>query len=51
MNNDGMKFVEFENWCKECKYADTAPSEEPCDECLGEAVNLNSTKPVNFVEK
>ena len=44
------KHVEF-MFCKTCKYRETPPDEEPCNECLDEPVNLHSSRPVNYEEK
>lgn len=51
MNEDGMKEVYFDQYCKTCKHVKVAESEEPCNECLGEAVNVYSHKPVRWEEK
>ena len=42
------KFVDFNKWCKTCKYADLKKDKDgvmpmPCDECLGQGLNKNST--------
>lgn len=42
------KFVRFDQYCKTCKHCDLAESEDPCNECLTEPVNLYSHKPVNW---
>ena len=42
------KFVEFDKYCKDCKYWTKKDSEEPCNECLSNPVNSNSKKPINF---
>lgn len=49
------KFVDFNKWCKTCKYADLKKDKNgvmpmPCDECLGQGLNKNSTKPIEYVE-
>lgn len=41
-------FVEFENFCKYCIYKDTDECLDPCNRCLGEPVNVNSKRPVEF---
>ena len=43
-------FVEFEKFCKDCKYYDKAETEDPCYECLTNPVNINSAKPTMFKE-
>ena len=45
------KEVYFHNYCKKCKHWDKKESEEPCDECLEEPLNLESHKPIKFEEK
>lgn len=45
-----MKFVDFEKYCKKCKYNNTAESDAPCWECLEQPVNYNSEKPIRFKE-
>ena len=49
---DGIyKEVYFDQYCKTCEYKDLAESEDPCYDCLHEAVNFESHKPVNYKEK
>ncbi len=43
-------FVEFDKFCKDCKYYDKNETEEPCNECLTNPTNINSVKPVMFKE-
>lgn len=42
------KFVEFDDYCKVCKYRDRESYEDPCNECLENPVNVGSEKPVNY---
>ena len=42
--------VEFENWCKTCKFGKQGEEEHPCYLCLDEPVNDDSKKPVYYVE-
>lgn len=51
MNNDGMKIVEFDKYCKTCRHEKKKETEEPCYECLMEGENVNSHKPVKWEEK
>lgn len=44
------KIVDFE-YCKQCKYEDRLPSENPCHDCLNSPTNTYSHKPINFKEK
>lgn len=46
-----MKEVRFDLYCHTCEAKDKKEDEHPCDECLVEAVNLYSHKPVNYKEK
>lgn len=54
MDNENLeKIVNFERYCKKCKYASLKIDEkgvmpEPCDSCLDEPTNINSRKPVKF---
>lgn len=42
------KIIYFEQYCSTCKSAECAQDEEPCNECLGQAVNEYSHKPINY---
>ena len=50
MENE-YKEVYFDKYCKTCKYEKTDEALDPCDECLGEPVNLYSHKPIKWEEK
>ena len=45
--------VYFHDYCPKCKHlkVDDTKSEEPCNECLDNPVNLYSHKPINFESK
>lgn len=45
-----MKEVSFYKYCPLCKHKDKAETEDPCESCLLEPVNLHSEKPVCFKE-
>ncbi len=45
---DNIHIVEFEKYCKSCKYMDTKSTEDPCDECLGSPALQYSRKPINY---
>lgn len=45
------KIVEFERFCRDCIHYNEPETDEPCDECLGHPVNIDSHKPVNYFEK
>lgn len=46
-----VKEVSFFEWCPKCKHYDTEEVEDPCNDCLTQGWNVNTTKPVNFAEK
>lgn len=48
---ESYKEVYFGEYCKTCEYKDREESDDPCDECLNEPVNLYSHKPVNWTAK
>lgn len=48
---DIYKIVHFDKYCDTCKHKEVKESEEPCNECLTETVNLYSHKPVKWEEK
>ena len=48
MEEQKYKFVNFEDYCKTCMYADTPEDEDPCYDCLAEATNLYSHRPVSW---
>lgn len=50
-SDNRYKLVEYDKYCDKCEYKEAKESEDPCDECLTETVNLYSHKPVNFKEK
>ena len=47
----GMKFVDFEKYCKKCECEAKAENEAPCWECLEQPVNYHSEKPIHFKER
>lgn len=50
MENE-KKIVNFEKYCKTCKYKDVKEVKDPCNECLDNPVNDHSEKPVKYKEK
>lgn len=46
------KIVEFDKWCPKCQFkqVNDIKGEEPCNECLANTTNVNSTKPIKFKE-
>lgn len=51
MQDDGLKIVDFSEYCKTCVNKDKKETEEPCYDCLMEGENVNSHKPVKYEEK
>ena len=45
------KFVNFKEYCPNCKNWDSSIEKDPCNECLTNPTNINSHTPVNFEEK
>lgn len=43
--------VDFEKYCPRCKDYKTPEVKDPCNECLGQGYNYNSSKPIIFKEK
>ena len=43
--------VLFDKYCKTCKHEKLDETEDPCNECLENPVNLYSQKPVKWEEK
>lgn len=43
--------VDFNQYCKTCKFEKLKESAEPCDDCLSNPTNLYSAKPVHWKEK
>lgn len=41
-----MHFVDYATWCPSCKYEKQPDSEDPCNDCLSDPVNVESRKPV-----
>lgn len=44
------KIVDFNKYCPLCKHFDINEEKDPCNECLTEPTNIDSRKPINFVE-
>ena len=45
------KEVYYNEYCNSCKHREKENTDEPCNECLGEPINLYSHKPVKYEEK
>lgn len=44
------KEVLYCDYCEKCKHKDVKDTDNPCNECLDEPINLYSHKPVKFEE-
>ena len=44
------KIVEFDEWCKKCKYYNLTEADDPCWECLCDPVNYATRKPTKYEE-
>lgn len=51
MNDHEYKEVYFNQYCKTCKHKDVKDTDDPCNECLDEPINLYSHKPVKYEKK
>lgn len=51
MSEGDKKIVDFEKYCKECKFWKTSSTKEPCDSCLEIPARTDSRKPEYFVRK
>ena len=49
MNN--TKEVRFDNWCHTCKYRDKEATDIPCNDCLAQPYNIDSSKPIYYKEE
>lgn len=44
------KFVDFEKYCKKCKFKDLEETKDPCNECLDYPTNWMTDKPQRYKE-
>lgn len=51
MTNDGYKEVHYNEYCPKCVNYEKDMTDDPCNDCLSEPVNLHTNKPVKFIEK
>lgn len=42
------KLVDFEKYCKKCKYWETKEEDDPCNYCMTQNYNDNSHIPVSY---
>lgn len=45
------KFVDFEKYCKTCKYEKKKDTDNPCNECLDTCAREGTDKPERWREK
>lgn len=50
MNGD-YKEVYYNEYCTKCKHIKEVMTDEPCNSCLSEPINLYTHKPVRFEDK
>lgn len=48
--NTRTKEARFDVYCKSCKFRATKETDDPCNECLTNPVNIDSRKPVKYQE-
>lgn len=48
---EGYNECRFDLYCETCKHENVDENEEPCFKCLDNAMNLYSSKPVEYEEK
>ena len=51
MDQQSYKEVYFHEYCEKCKHKELEETEEPCNECMTEPINLDSHKPVRYEKK
>lgn len=51
MDQDNLKIISFDKYCRACKYYDKDENENPCEQCLDEPVRLYSEKPFYYSKK
>lgn len=49
--NNNLKEVDFEKYCKNCKYGELEEFKDPCNECLESGMNEETSRPVCWKEK
>lgn len=48
--DENMKEVRYDIYCKTCKYHDLPETDDPCDECMCEPMVWGSEKPYMYKE-
>ena len=49
--DEDYKEVDFEKYCKSCKYSDLDEWKDPCNECLEYGMRSQTSVPKEWVEK
>lgn len=49
--DEDYKEVDFETYCKTCKYSDLDEARDPCNECLEHGMNIQTSKPTEWEPK
>lgn len=44
------KEVRFDKWCSKCEHKEMPETDDPCNDCLAQGYNVDSTKPLYFKE-
>ena len=44
------KEVNYNKYCRTCKYRSTKETDDPCNECLTQGWNVDSRKPIRYEE-
>ena len=48
--NENYKEVYYNEYCPRCKHFKNSMTDDPCNDCLTESVNLYTHRPVKFEE-
>ena len=48
--DEDYRMVDFDTYCKICRYCDKDALEDPCYDCLDEPINQFTDRPVNYTE-
>jgi len=46
-----VKIVDFHKYCPKCQHWEKKESEDPCYDCLNQAWNEDTHRPISFKEK
>lgn len=51
MDEENTMIVDYQTWCKKCKFEKCKEYVMPCFECLDQPVNCGTTRPIKFEPK